>query len=1017
MKIVRLLHRIGLATLSLPLLALGPSLLAEEPPSFGTGTQVVLLDLVVRDAKGHPVTDLRREEVEVSEDGVRCPIVSFRLVEAGPPAVTTPGGAPPTAASGEAATPARPSLVVLAFDSLASDGARRAQRAALDLLARPFPRDTWFAVFKTGPGLRVVRPFTADPGALTPAVRAATTGADAPRDAAMGLESGPASDSLTEQAARDRSAAGEGSQAVPHPAAGGMSGPEPGRIPPGVLDFVDRARRTQLGYGSLTSLLAIVKGLATVDGRKAIVYFSEGLHVTTDAEGLFDAVVGEANRARVTVYAVDARGLTVGNPRLDAGAALDAAGSGAGSPPPSGLNESVSDALRDVQGNLARIAEETGGLLLANTERLGPALGRVAAELGRYYEVGYSPPNPAPDGTFRRIQAKVSRRGLTVRTRSGYYAMPAASPSLSAEELPLLAALEAKEPRRDFPHEAAALHFESRGLERSAVLLVEVPLAGVRLTPDESRQIYRARLTLLAMVEDETGRLVARLAHDWPLEGPLAEIEARRQGRAEFRHALLLRPGRYTLLSAVHDREADRLSVARTAIDVPAAGSGVGMSSAVIVRRTDTAPPDATAPDPLRVGRVSIRPSVGPVTTAATSPELVYFVTVYPAADGGPPEVRLELRRGGEVKAFARPSLPPADADRRIPYVGRVPLERLPPGPYELVLSARQGASAVEERASFEIPPPPPPATPPAAASAPVAAAGPASAPADPDLAALLEWAGEYVLEYEADFRVLVAEESCTQSVSQRREAIGGPGWDDGPQPSGEQGHRVRRTRADLVFARLPGVLSWGSFRDVYEVDGVKVRDRDARLERLFRDDPTTAVERARAIVRENARYNIGSERTINIPTLPLLFLHPRNRSRFEFERAGRRRVAGVDAVEVRFLETARPTLVREGGAGGDLPAQGSFWVDPTRGTVVRTDTRFRFGADRGIGEVRTEYRREPTLRMWVPSEMEERYEDWSNGSLRSFTGSIARYSNFRQFTVTVEDEKAALPPPPQPDP
>jgi hypothetical protein len=280
-------------------------------------------------------------------------------------------------------------------------------------------------------------------------------------------------------------------------------------------------------------------------------------------------------------------------------------------------------------------------------------------------------------------------------------------------------------------------------------------------------------------------------------------------------------------------------------------------------------------------------------------------------------------------------------------------------------------------------------------------AEGPAaveSARHDETLDALLLKAGRYVVEYERVFHDIVAEEEYRQ-----RSPGGGPNalmW--------------RHTRAELVFARLPGPIPWGSFRDVYELDGQPVRRRDARLERLFRDSPGSAVERAEAILAESARFNIGPERTVNLPTLPLLFLHPRNQARFAFERKGKADER-AETVEVAFREVARPTIVRDKGllrvgeSGRDLPSQGRFWIDPRRGTVVRSEVVFRWVPGDQKATIATAYRVEPSLAVWVPAEMRERYE---GGQFGAVTEAVARYSGFRQFQVSVEEgDPRPLPP------
>ncbi len=170
------------------LLTAGGLLPAQEPPpTFTSDTQVVLLDLVARDRKGKTVADLRSDEVQVFEDGTRCEISSFRLVQA-PRRAEIAAGAPvplpsETAASpAETATPSRANLVVLVFDVLPVATAPLARQGALDLLSKEFPANTWFAVFKVDRGgMRLLQAFTSDASRLASAVDFATTGDDARR--------------------------------------------------------------------------------------------------------------------------------------------------------------------------------------------------------------------------------------------------------------------------------------------------------------------------------------------------------------------------------------------------------------------------------------------------------------------------------------------------------------------------------------------------------------------------------------------------------------------------------------------------------------------------------------------------------------------------------------------------------------------------------------------------------------------------------------------------------------------
>ncbi len=283
-------------------------------------------------------------------------------------------------------------------------------------------------------------------------------------------------------------------------------------------------------------------------------------------------------------------------------------------------------------------------------------------------------------------------------------------------------------------------------------------------------------------------------------------------------------------------------------------------------------------------------------------------------------------------------------------------------------------------------------------------AAAAAAPPVPADLVPVLDAAARYVLEYEQSFRDLAADETYTQW------AAAGDTINKGLALSCPSQLCRVSTRADLVFVRLPGPVPWGSYRDVYEVDGRKVRDHEARLEALFGRLPSaTAQERARLLLAEGSRYNIGPAiRTVNFPTLALAFLHPANQGRFAWSRGGRRRIDGIESVEVQFDEVARPTIV-DRGRDGDLPASGRFWIDPARGTVIRSEVAFRFELDRVLcarASISVDYSAQPALAMWVPSEMHESYEDLAGAPMavfRSPSRATARYAGFRRFTVSTD--------------
>ena len=279
-----------------------------------------------------------------------------------------------------------------------------------------------------------------------------------------------------------------------------------------------------------------------------------------------------------------------------------------------------------------------------------------------------------------------------------------------------------------------------------------------------------------------------------------------------------------------------------------------------------------------------------------------------------------------------------------------------------------------------------------------------ASPPDEVPLAETLRRAGEYVVAYEKGFALVVAEEHYVQS---RRVQKSGPV------------HETRVLRSDVVFIRSPGTaLPWQLLRDVYEVDGAAIRDRQKRLESLLLGGTPDGLSRARAIADEGARFNLGrGVRNYNVPTLVLTFLHPSVQPRFAFESRRTLTIDGRAFAEIAFSELRSPTLIRQGPGGPDVPASGRVFIDPANGTVARTELSLAVkgdGAD-SRSTLMTVYRAMPSLGLWVPVEMREIWDSQLSGSRgRSgpleFVDGTATYGGFRRAEV---DTQESLPPEP----
>ena len=279
------------------------------------------------------------------------------------------------------------------------------------------------------------------------------------------------------------------------------------------------------------------------------------------------------------------------------------------------------------------------------------------------------------------------------------------------------------------------------------------------------------------------------------------------------------------------------------------------------------------------------------------------------------------------------------------------------------------------------------------ALAATVEAGGPAAGQAapEPTLDEVLARASRYVATFEQSLSNIVAEERYRQWL------------DSGTIWRIRRGQRMRReVLSDFLLVRSDETEDWVPFRDVFEVDGEQIRERADRLLELFVGRPKNAFEQAQRITNESTRYNIGPvTRTVNVPTLPLKFLDPMHIARSDFEKEDEERMDGIPVWEVTFREVSWPTLIRTNN-NGNLPTEGTFWINPDDGAVLRA--RLKLDVDDIHSEITVTYAAFEDLDVRVPRELKERYRG-VGFDLRG-TASYSRLRRFRVITDAVIDEE-----------
>lgn len=268
----------------------------------------------------------------------------------------------------------------------------------------------------------------------------------------------------------------------------------------------------------------------------------------------------------------------------------------------------------------------------------------------------------------------------------------------------------------------------------------------------------------------------------------------------------------------------------------------------------------------------------------------------------------------------------------------------------------------------------------------------------------VLSSAMRYTMSYEQKFALLAAAEHYVQEL-QRPPNPGSnlsrtnPGG--GMQAGGAVSQQIIKSDYLLVQLGMDGE-GWMPFRDTYEVKGRKLRNRDDRLLKLFTANDRGRFDKAAQYTSDATKHNLGNvARTINIPLLGMMLLHPRVNERFEFTDGGEENIGGRILRKAVYREAARPTLIKTT-RGRDLALTGTIWIDPFSGTVMKTEMN---AADPVVRcQVTVTFRRDEALDLFVPERMEEYYK--ASLGLDDILAT-ATYTNFRKVLRSdLEPEK-----------
>ena len=667
-----------------------PSLPANMPDSvFHFTTELVQTDVIVLDRKGRFVDNLQREQFELRLDGTPQHISFFERAQAGP--VARGGVAAPSSQGG--ATRGRTVLFSVDDSHLGQASLVEARRVLTNFIDSEMLQNDQVAISSTSGQIGFLQQLTSNPAVLRAAVARLHARARAPtdmerppmttRDAHI-IEGGSDPDLLQFFVRETQSEyPGIGREAAQDLVTGRAT------------QIV--AQSTAITLNAVLSLERLVHSVAEFPGRKVVFFISDGFEINVSGSEISNRlrrIADAAARSRVVIYTMDMRGLTAGG------------------------------GLSATQEPLYRLAADTGGRTLVNSNAFAAVVPRALQETSSYYLLAWTPqPEGQQKDRFHRIEVGVrGRPELTVRAARGYYDAPppaerarasvsrrrgqAAAAATSAADTEILAALQSTTPVTMLPTSLSLGFIDIPN--KGAVLTASAHLNAATLDFGPADGTPRqAVVDVVAAVLSDQGQGVSSFKQRLTVRTPVASAKKDTgSDRVTYRQQFPLKPGLYQVRVAVRDSTTGRVGSAMEWIEIPnLAGGPFSMSSLILGGHADTGQKETDVAAPASLMEINAGERFG------RARRLRFLTYLYNAARSSAPDdvvLKVQVFRD-DTLVIATPwsrlrTEGIADLSR-IPYFAELNLQGMPSGRYVLQVTAldRTGHTHASQSMDFEI--------------------------------------------------------------------------------------------------------------------------------------------------------------------------------------------------------------------------------------------------------------------------------------------------------------------------
>ena len=530
-----------------------PPLFAESVTKFSVGTNLVVINVDVRDKNGKPMEGLKASDFVLTEDDKvqKISIFEYQKLETEPlpPAESEPAklierpapGAAPKPAAKPQITPSSPGqvrykdrrLMVMFFDfsSMPQEDQIRAQTAALKFVDTQITPADMVSIMTFATKLQVVEDFTADRDKLRATIK--------------GFQIGTGSEL----------------------AADGLTGADSEEDNGSAFTADDTEFNVFNTDRKLSALESAAKMLGSLPEKKALVYFSSGVSKTgMENQSQLRATTNAAVKANVSFYPIDARGLVASAPAGDASKG-SSRGNGVYSGSTQGGNR---DKFNNQQETLVTLAGDTGGKVMLDNNDLAMGIQQAQKDVSSYYIVGYYSANEALDGRFRRIKVKFVDPKMTAKItyRTGYFAGKQFKNFTSSEkERQLEEAILLGDPMTELPIALEVNFFKMGKLSYFVPVAVKIP--GSAMEINKKGDAEKTELDFIGQIRDSAGKLQGSVRDMISVKIKGDEAISLSKKNLQYDSGFTLPPGDYTIKFLARENVSGKMGTFESKFNIP----------------------------------------------------------------------------------------------------------------------------------------------------------------------------------------------------------------------------------------------------------------------------------------------------------------------------------------------------------------------------------------------------------------------------------------------------------------